>query len=121
MMAKRVVGTLYGLVSFKVSPKVVAGPVFLPVMGMWFVKRGLGTFLYFLGMISINFAVVNLLPLPVVDGGVLVLTGVEKLRGKPLTLKSQTIIQHVGVAILVAIFLAITIQDVGRLTSWLLG
>ncbi len=116
-MGKRVIGTIYGLLSLKVSPKVVAGPVLLPVMGMWFVERGLGTFLYFLGMIGINFAIVNLLPLPVVDGGVLLLIGVEKLRGKPLSLKSQTIIQQVGVAILVAIFLLITIQDVGRLSS----
>jgi len=120
-MGKRVIGTIYGLLSLKVSPKVVAGPVLLPVMGMWFVERGIGTFLYFLGMIGINFAIVNLLPLPVVDGGVLMLIGIEKVRGKPLSLKSQTIIQQIGVAILVAIFLLITIQDVGRLSSLLGG
>jgi regulator of sigma E protease len=115
MWAKRILQTLHGLfVSRKISFKALSGPVGIPVIGMYFVERGFGTFLYFLGMLGINFAVINIIPFPIVDGGVLVLLGLEKLRGKPLSIKVQTVIQQVGIAILGAAFLALTIQDVGR-------
>ncbi|MCK5557571.1 MAG: site-2 protease family protein, partial [Candidatus Hydrogenedentes bacterium] len=76
------------------------------------------TFLYFLGMLGVNFAIVNLIiPLPVVDGGLLILLGLEKLRGKILSLKTQTVINHISYAILITLAVLITIQDVGNLSS----
>lgn len=115
MWGKRILEILHGLfVSRKISFRALSGPVGIPAMGMHFVERGFGTFLYFLGMLGVNFAVINLLPLPIVDGSVLVLLGLEKARGKPLSIKVQAVIQQVGIVMLVAIFLLLTIQDVGR-------
>ncbi len=115
---KRIVVTFFGILSGTISTKAVMGPVMLPVVGMWFAERGLGTFLYFLGMLGVNFAVLNLIiPLPVVDGGLLILLGLEKLRGKILSLKTQTIINHVSYVILITIAVLITVQDVGNLSS----
>ncbi len=117
--AVRIVRLLGGLVERKISPKVLSGPVMIPVMGMWFVERGIGTFLYFLAMLSINFAVVNLLPLPVVDGGNLVLVGLEKVRGRPLPLRLQNLIQYAGLVLLLVLFLLITVQDISRIGGML--
>lgn len=115
---KRVVVTFFGLVTGTVSTKAIMGPIMLPVVGMWFVERGFGTFLYFLGMLGVNFAVLNLIiPLPVVDGGLLILLGLEKIRGKILSLKTQTIINHISYAILITMALLVTIQDIGNLSS----
>lgn len=125
MWGKRIIETLLGLITGKVSGKAISGPVGIPIMGMYYVERGFGTFLYFLSILGINFAVLNILPLPVVDGGVLTLLGLEKLRGRPLSLKTQTVIQQVGIAILIVILLLVTIQDVPmvieRIAGWFAG
>jgi regulator of sigma E protease len=59
--------------------------------------------------------VMNLLPLPIVDGGVIVLLLVEKLRGKPLSEKVQEIISYAGIAFLLAVFLWLTYNDILRI------
>ncbi len=65
--------------------------------------------LYFLGLISVNLAVINFLPLPVLDGGLFVMLLIEKIRGRPLSVKVQTAIQVVGITLIAGIFLYVTI------------
>ena len=65
--------------------------------------------LYFLGLISVNLAVINFLPLPVLDGGLFVMLLLEKIRGRPLSVKVQTAIQLVGITLIAGIFLYVTI------------
>lgn len=65
--------------------------------------------LYFLGLISVNLAVINFLPLPVLDGGLFVMLLIEKIRGRPLSVKVQTAIQLVGITLIAGIFLYVTI------------
>jgi regulator of sigma E protease len=65
--------------------------------------------LYFLGSISVNLAVINFLPLPVLDGGLFVMLLIEKIRGRPLSVKVQTAIQLVGITLIAGIFLYVTI------------
>ena len=67
------------------------------------------TLLYFLGLISVNLAVINFLPLPVLDGGLFVMLLIEKIRGRPLSVKVQTAIQLVGITLIAGIFLYVTI------------
>lgn len=78
---------------------------------------GPGTFVLFLGIISINLAVLNLLPIPVLDGGLLLLLGLEKLRGGPLSEKTAAICQYAGLALILPLVLFVTYNDIARLVS----
>ncbi|MCF7954847.1 MAG: site-2 protease family protein, partial [Phycisphaerae bacterium] len=60
--------------------------------------------IYFLGLISSCIAVMNLLPLPVVDGGVIVLLIIEKIKGSPLSQKVQGVISYAGVVFILTLF-----------------
>ena len=96
-----------------------SGPVsIVAVMGnVW--MSGFQDFLMLLALISINLGVMNLLPLAITDGGLLMFLGIEKLRGKPLSLKTQSIIQNVAAAFFISFFVFITILDFGKLSLFL--
>lgn len=106
---------------FKGQVKVDAfsGPVsIVAVMGnVW--MDGFQNFLMLLALISINLGVMNLLPLAITDGGLLMFLGIEKLRGKPLSTKTQSIIQNVAAAFFISFFLFITVLDFGKLSLFL--
>jgi len=96
-----------------------SGPVsIVAVMGnVW--MSGFQDFLMLLALISINLGVMNLLPLAITDGGLLMFLGLEKLRGKPLSTKTQTVIQNVAAAFFISFFVFITILDFGKLSLFL--
>ena len=70
--------------------------------------------MFFMAFLSVNLAVINFLPMPVMDGGLMVFLLIEKIKGKPLSLKTQMISTMVGLAAIVLIVLYVTIQDIGR-------
>jgi regulator of sigma E protease len=88
------------------------GPVGIFQAGTGFASKGGDWLLWFLAMISANLAVVNFLPIPIVDGGLFTFLILEKIKGKPLSAKAQTIAQYVGLALLLGVFLFVTYQDV---------
>ena len=71
--------------------------------------------MYLLAFISANLAVINFLPIPVVDGGVFVLLIVEKIKGGPVSVRFQEIISYAGLALLAVLVLYLTYNDVLRL------
>ena len=77
-------------------------------------EAGPGTFVLFLGIISINLAVLNLLPIPVLDGGLLLLLAIEKLRGSPLSDRTQAWFQYAGLALLLPLVLFVTYNDIAH-------
>jgi len=93
----------------------VAGPVQIPVIAYERAKSGLGDFLYFLAILGANLAVINLLPIPILDGGQLVFLGIEKVKGSPLSERAQVIAQYAGLAVILLIFLYIAHHDVLKL------
>jgi len=70
-----------------------------------------------LAMISLNLAVFNLLPFPGLDGGRIVLVGIEKLRGKPLPRDKEAYINFAGLAVLMILMILLTYQDIARLVT----
>ena len=96
-----------------------SGPVsIVAVMGnVW--MSGFQGVLMLLALISINLGVMNLLPLAITDGGLLMFLGIEKLRGKPLSLKTQSVIQNVAAAFFISFFVFITILDFGKISLFL--
>ena len=104
--------TLQKLIEGEVSPKQLAGPIGITTMtGNIFNNLGLSSFIFFVGFISINLGIVNLLPIPIADGGHLLFFAVEKIRGKPMPRRAQEIVQQVTVVFLIAFFLYVTWFD----------
>jgi regulator of sigma E protease len=93
----------------------VSGPVGIVKMGSEIAEHDLVKLLYFLALISANLAVINFLPLPIVDGGLFVFLIVEKIKGSPISMKVQMATQVVGLALIVSIFLYVTFNDVLRI------
>jgi len=102
------------LVAHSVSPKNLMGPVGIFSAGTKFAYRGTDWLIWFLSMISANLAVVNFLPIPIVDGGLFTFLIIEKIQGKPISPKVQSIAQVVGLALILGIFILVTIQDITR-------
>jgi len=93
----------------------VAGPIGVAQMAGEVAQLGLMPLLQFAAFLSINLGLINLLPVPVLDGGHLVTLAVEGVRGKPLSKNHMQFIQMIGFALLMAIFLLATFKDLSRL------
>jgi len=96
------------------STRNVAGPVGIIGMAIEQAKAGLPELMFFLAFLSVNLAVINFLPMPVLDGGLMVFLLIEKIKGKPLSLKAQMVGTMVGLAAIILGLLFVTIQDIGR-------
>src|SRR4030095_3264970 len=90
------------------------GPVGIVYSGSMFAFKGYDWLLWFLAMISANLAVVNFLPIPIVDGGLFVFLILENVMGRPLSPRAQSIAQIVGLALILSVFLFVTYQDINR-------
>ena len=104
--------TLQLLIGGEVSPKFLSGPVGI-VSGTnnIFSNLGLSSGIFFIGFISINLGIVNLLPIPIADGGHLLFFAIEKIRGKPMPREAQKIVHQVTAVLLIAFFLYVTWFD----------
>ena len=106
--------TLKKLISGNVSLKAMSGPVGIAIITYQAVEESFVEFLYLLAFISVNLAVVNFLPIPVVDGGVFVLLVVEKIKGSPLSIRVQEALTYTGLALILTVFAYLTYNDVLR-------
>lgn len=104
---------LYKIVSGK-APADVSGPIGVAQMAGQVAEKGLLPLMNFVAFLSINLGVINLLPLPALDGGHFVLLVLEALRGKPLGGKAMTNIQMVGVGLILALTVFSTFKDITR-------
>ena len=95
--------------------KNVAGPVGIVVIAKQAADIGFVYFLQLLALISINLAVLNLLPFPALDGGRVLLLAIEKIKGSPVSLRVQSYINMAGFFLLIALMLFVTFQDVTKL------
>ncbi len=106
---------LTSLFSQKISVKMVGGPVLIAQTAYHFAKSGTGTLFYFLGILSLNLAILNLLPIPVLDGGQILLVVIEGLKGKPVNEKTLQVTKILGFLAIVALMLAVTTNDILRI------
>ncbi len=115
----RTIGRIYlnlkGLVTGTVSYKLLHGPIAIPEMAYGMADRSFTDLVLFLGMISINLAVVNFLPIPVLDGGHMMFLIVEKIRGKPASERVLIAANIVGIVLLGCLMLFVIWLDISRL------
>ena len=107
--------TIRGLIRGTVSTKAIYGPVGIGSAAITIARRSFVDFIYFIGLISAVIAVMNFLPLPLLDGGHAVFLLIEKVRGKPAPPKVMIIAQIVGWILLLGLFIALTWNDIARL------
>lgn len=88
------------------------GPVGIAHLGTRVAERGLVWLLFFMAMISVNLAVVNFLPLPIVDGGQFLFLLFEQIRGRPVPVQVQNFATIVGLVLIGSMFLLVTFHDV---------
>lgn len=93
----------------------IMGPIRMATTGWSVANRGHDWLLWFLSLISANLAVVNFLPVPIVDGGLFLFLIIEKIMGKPLSPRVQGVVQYLGLAMLAGVFLFVTYNDIRSL------
>jgi regulator of sigma E protease len=103
------------LISRKVSTSELSGPVgIIPASGI-IALQGLSPMLNFMALISINLAVLNLFPLIITDGGLLLFLLLEAIRRKPLSLRTQSAINRFAIVFFIAFFIYVSMNDLHRL------
>jgi regulator of sigma E protease len=98
-----------------ISPSNMSGPAGIFHHGIRLASRGTDWMVWYLAMISANLAVVNFLPLPIVDGGHFVFLLIEKIRGRPAPPRVMLATQLIGLALIVGLFLFVTYNDIMRM------
>lgn len=112
--ALRILSALKNLI-FQPDLNKLGGPVAIFKASSDAAKNGIENILYFLAMISINIGIFNLIPIPALDGGKIVLNILEAIRHKPLKQEIETYVTLAGVIIMVVLMIAVTWNDIMRL------
>ncbi|MBN2711591.1 MAG: site-2 protease family protein [Planctomycetes bacterium] len=114
--ATRMSGSIYNFIyrifTGQLSIKAAGGPVIVFTVIKLGVDTGFGYFLWLVAFISINLAVFNLLPFPVLDGGHIVFVIIEWLKGSPPSVRIREIAQYVGLFCLLSLMLTVTAYDI---------
>ncbi len=103
------------LITREASIDEVAGPVGIFQMTGVTIQMGWTTYVGFMALISISIGLLNIMPFPVLDGGHLVIILIEGISRKTISTKVKLVIQQLGIALLLILFLAVTYHDVSRL------
>lgn len=93
----------------------LGGPILIAQIAGQQMKAGFVNYLYFMGLLSVNLGVLNLLPIPVLDGGHLMFLTIEAVRRKPMEERAQIIAQQIGIALLGTLMIFVFYNDILRL------
>lgn len=98
-----------------ISTDTLGGPIMIAQMAGDSAKAGVGSLIFFIALISINLAIINLLPIPVLDGGHLLFFLVEAIKGSPVSIKVREIAQQVGMFLLILLMILVFYNDITRI------
>ena len=113
--ARLVLFTLKGIVIRDISPREIGGPILIGQVSGQFARLGFDALISFMAFLSVNLAILNLLPIPVLDGGHLVLLLLEGIRGKPISLALRIRLTQVGLFLLLGIMVLVVANDLLRI------
>ena len=103
------------LVTGDISTDTIGGPIMIAQMAGDSAKAGIGSLISFIALISVNLAIINLLPIPVLDGGHLLFFSIEAVKGRPVSTKVREIAQQVGLFILILLMILVFYNDISRI------
>lgn len=106
MMGKLIMGEL--------SLKNLSGPINIAVYAGYSASAGFSRFLEFLAIVSIGLGIINLLPIPILDGGHLLFYLIEFVRGKPVSEQVEALCQRIGIVIIMMMMSVAIVNDISR-------
>ena len=117
--AGRVWKTLVKLVKGKISPKNLGGPGTIAMAATSEATQGTSRLLLFLTFLSANLAIVNFLPIPILDGGHMLFLAYEGIFRRPVSERVQLVLTYAGLIMILGLMLFVLYLDAGRISSWM--
>jgi regulator of sigma E protease len=106
--------TVQGLLSARISSREVGGPIMIGQVAAQTARLGMETFLSFMGLVSVNLAILNLLPIPILDGGQFLFLLAEGVRRRPLSYKLRERLTLVGLVLIAMLMVLAFKNDIAR-------
>jgi regulator of sigma E protease len=105
------------MLTLQISYEHISGPISIAQFAGQSAQLGIAIFLSFLGLVSVSLGVLNLLPIPLLDGGHLFLYLIEGIKGSPVSENTESVLQRVGLTLLIGLMGLAVFNDLGRLFS----
>ena len=102
------------LITGDISADTIGGPIMIAKMAGDQAKAGFGNLIFFIALISVNLAIINLVPIPILDGGHLLFFFIEAIRGRPVNLKIREVAQQIGLFIILLLVVLVFYNDIFR-------
>ncbi len=103
------------MVEGTISPRTLGGPIFIAQVAGAQVKEGIIPFILFMALLSINLGVINLFPIPVLDGGHIMFYAIEMVLRREISIKVKELAQQIGFAILAMLMIFVIMIDIERM------
>ncbi|MFH1581817.1 MAG: RIP metalloprotease RseP [Pseudomonadota bacterium] len=116
-ISKLVVISIVKMIQGTISVKTIGGPIMIAEMAGQQAREGATSFIFFIALLSINLGILNILPIPVLDGGHLIFFFVEAAIGRPVSIRIREIAQKAGILILILLMIFVFYNDISRLAS----
>ena len=102
------------LVTGDISTDTIGGPIMIAKMAGDQARSGIENLIFFIALISVNLAIINLLPIPILDGGHLLFFSIEAVKGNPVSLKVREVAQQIGLFIILLLVVLVFYNDIFR-------
>ncbi len=114
-ISKLVVISIVKILQGTISVKNIGGPIMIAEMAGQQAREGVVNFIFFIALLSVNLGVLNILPIPVLDGGHLIFFFIEAATGHPVSIKVREIAQQAGILILILLMIFVFYNDIARI------
>jgi len=114
-ISKLTIIALVKMIEGTISPRTLGGPIFIAQVAGAQVKEGIIPFILFMALLSINLGVINLIPIPILDGGHLLFYLIEMIIRRPVSIKVKEWAQQIGFVILVMLMIFVIMIDIERM------
>jgi regulator of sigma E protease len=115
--AGRIVGVVKGLLTREISVRQLGGPIAITQASVTAARGGLEQLFYLIAFLSINVAVLNMLPIPILDGGQILINVIESAKGSPFSLRTREYILRFGLLAIALLFALVMFNDLQAAAS----
>lgn len=113
-IAKLTVLSVGKIIAGTLSAKAIGGPIMIAQLAGEHAKAGMANFIFFIALLSVNLGILNLLPIPVLDGGHLMFFFIEAVTRKPVNLKMREVAQQIGIFVIILLMVFVFYNDIAR-------
>ncbi len=114
-ISKLVVISIVKMIQGSLSIKTMGGPIMIAEMAGDQAREGAANLIFFIALLSINLGILNILPIPVLDGGHLIFFFIEAATGRPVSIRVREIAQQAGIVILILLMIFVFYNDISRI------